>query len=80
MRSLRAHAIDRIDLDIVGAVRISLAQFGARSRLSLVTHTVGRALDPLEVERVVGRLRRFLDATPAMIGPSSSGPMTGAVS
>jgi len=71
--SLRAHAIDRIELDIVGAVRISLAQFGARSRLSLVTHTVGRTLDPLEVERVVGRLRRFLDAAPA------SGPTIGAV-
>ncbi len=75
--SLRAHAIARVELDLVGAIRISLAQFGADSRLALVTHTVGRALDPLEVERVVGRLRRFLDATPTLASAPSSGPMAG---
>ncbi len=78
---LRAHEITRVELDIVGAIRISLAQLGVASRLGLITHTVGRALDPLEVERVVGRLRRFLDASPTMsvIG-GSGGTATGAVS
>ena len=74
--SLRAHAITRVELDIPGAIRISLAQLGHQSRLALVTHTVGRALDPLEVERVVGRLRRFLDTSPAMSAPGSSAPTT----
>ena len=59
---LRADGITRVELDLAGSTRLSLATLGSGSRLSLATLTVGRPLDPLEVERVVGRLRRFLDA------------------
>lgn len=66
---LRADGIVRVEIDLAGAVRLSLSSLGTGSRLALATLTVGRPLDPLEVERVVGRLRRFLDA---------GGPLTAA--
>lgn len=66
---LRADGIARVEIDLAGATRLSLSTLGSGSRLTLATLTIGRPLDPLEVERVVGRLRRFLDAG----GPLAAG-------
>lgn len=71
---LRADAISRVEVDLDGAKRLSLSSLGHGSRLALVTLTVGRTLDTLEVERVVGRLRRFMDANGLASG--GSGPTT----
>lgn len=69
---LHASEITRVELDGEPAVQVSLAQLGDRSRLALLTLTVGRRLDALEVERVAGRLRRFLDDGAALVVTASA--------
>lgn len=73
---LRADAIARIEVDLDGGRRLSLSSLGTGSRLALVTLTVGRPLDPLEVERVVGRLRRFMDSNGVPSGGTGPIPTT----
>lgn len=72
---LRADGIARIEVDLGTVTRLSLSSLGNGSRLGFVTLTVGRTLDSLEVERVVGRLRRFMDTSAAANGGASPGAL-----
>lgn len=65
--ALQGIGISQLELVFAGGVRVGLASITASARLGLVTLHRGAALEPLVVERVAGRLRRFLDDAAAAV-------------
>lgn len=59
--------ISQLELVFAGGVRVGLAAVTGSARLGLLTLHRGAALEPLVVERVAGRLRRFLDDAAAAV-------------
>jgi hypothetical protein len=58
-RALHAN-IARVDVVLREGAVVTLAPLSAQSRFSLLAITSGRALDVLEIERLIGRIRRLV--------------------
>ncbi|WP_437513220.1 hypothetical protein [Sorangium sp. So ce1099] len=59
-RVLAAGDVARIELLLADGASLAFAPMQPRSRFALLTVTEGRALDPLEIDRFVGRIRRLV--------------------